>query len=108
GGVLGKPMHAPVDVGIGLFVEPAFGIDDGLRLLRGGAVVEIDQGLAPNGARENRKIARQIEHYIRRRLGNACTHEMSPSNWPPGSRLRTVAATRRRMGSMAMRFRAWA
>ena len=39
----GKIVQPPVDVGIFLGICPHLGVDDGLRLLRRGAVVEIDE-----------------------------------------------------------------
>jgi hypothetical protein len=49
-------MHPPVDIGVLRAVEPGDGVDDDLRILTGGGVVEVDQGLAPNSLAENREV----------------------------------------------------
>ena len=50
-------MHAAMDIGILLAVITVDGVDDRLRLLRRGAVIEIDQGPAVHLARKNGKVA---------------------------------------------------
>jgi hypothetical protein len=49
-------MHAAMNVGAIDGVELDDGVDDGLRLLRGGGVVEIDQGLAVDSLLEDREV----------------------------------------------------
>ena len=45
---LAQKMHAAMDIGVVLGVAPHHRVDDRLRLLRGGGVVEIDERLAVN------------------------------------------------------------
>ena len=54
---VGEKMQAAMDVGIFLGVALHDGIEHGLWLLRRGGVVEIDQGLAIDLAREDGKVA---------------------------------------------------
>src|SRR3984893_3439457 len=71
--IFGKVMHAPVNVGISPLVVTRERIDDDLRLLRRGSVVQIDERFATYGLLEDRKVTPgflYIEPMLRRaRLG---------------------------------------
>src|SRR5207237_1919525 len=54
GGQLGKHVHAAMDIGILRRVIADYGIDDRLGLLRGGRVIQINERLAMDLAREDR------------------------------------------------------
>ena len=56
GGLLGEEVYAPVHVGIGVIVFIGNGLDHLPGFLRGGAVVEVDQRLAVDGAAEDREV----------------------------------------------------
>ncbi len=56
----GKGVKAAVDVGVVTFVEAGEGVDDGARLLGGGAVVEIDEGLAADVLVEGGEVDAEI------------------------------------------------
>ena len=56
GGALAQLVHAAVDVGAVHFVETADGVDDRVRLLRGGGVVQVHQRLAVDVLLEDREI----------------------------------------------------
>jgi len=57
GGVLGKEMHAAMNIGVATLVVTADGVDDDLRFLRGGRVIQVDQRLAANGGGQDREVA---------------------------------------------------
>src|SRR5690606_3332272 len=108
GSMLRKPVNATVNIGIRLGVKAALGLDYLARLLGGGSVIQVNQTFAAHGPRKYRKIAGVVGNRCDQGGSSAGTHEMSPSNAPPGNRFRTVVATRRRMGSSVIRLRACA
>lgn len=61
GGLLGEVVGAAMDVGVGLLVVGAGGVEDGGRLLDGGGVVEVDKGLAVDLGGEDWKLVANCE-----------------------------------------------
>src|SRR3546814_5326473 len=61
GGMLRQPMHAAMDIGVGLFVEIAFGLYDRQRLLRRGAVIQISQPAPFDRTRQHGEIGNAIQ-----------------------------------------------
>src|SRR3546814_1515730 len=59
--MLRQPMHAAMDIGVGLFVEIAFGLYDRQRLLRRGAVIQISQPAPFDRTRQNGEIGNAIQ-----------------------------------------------
>ena len=55
-GLLGEEMHATVYVGVGVVVFVGDGFDHRAGFLRGGAVVQVDQRLAVDGAAEDGEV----------------------------------------------------
>src|SRR5690606_26651915 len=82
--------------------------DDRAWLLRRGAGIEVSQAFSPDRTRQYGEIAGQVQSSFKYGFADSCIHETSASSLPSGNRLRTVEATRRRMGSRAMRCKAWA
>src|SRR5262249_203137 len=76
--MLGKVMHAAVDVGVAGFIVAAHSLDDHGRLLRGGRVVEINQRLPANGHLQNRKVAANTL-YVENVSGAASQLYLGPS-----------------------------
>ncbi len=75
-----------MDVGAIDGVELDDGVDDGLRLLRGGGVVEIDQRLAVDGLLEDREIFAEFVYVEgvcrdRRSLGLRRGDKTRPHEW---------------------------
>ena len=62
GRLLAQGMHTAVNVGIELGVVARLAIDHALRLLAGGGVVEVDEGLAVHAAVQDREILAQPRH----------------------------------------------
>src|SRR5579864_2998729 len=60
--MLGKKMHAAVDICITFFVISRDGVDDHARLLRSCSVVKVDQVLSANVTRQNRKVPADFLH----------------------------------------------
>src|SRR5690606_7377124 len=54
---VGQEVQPAMHIGVFVAVGVRYGIDDGLRLLRRSAVVEIDQRLAVDLTRQDREIA---------------------------------------------------
>ncbi len=52
-----EPVNAAVDVGVAGLVDAALGVDHRRRLLGGGRIVEVDEGLAVDLRREDGKVA---------------------------------------------------
>src|SRR5438445_13566330 len=60
--MFGKEMHATMDVGIVPLVVTADGINDHLRLLGRGCIVQVDQRPAANPTSQDRKIPANFLH----------------------------------------------
>ena len=56
GGAIAQFVNAAMDIGVVVLVVMAQGIEHRARLLRGGGVVEVDQGLAVHLLIEDRKV----------------------------------------------------
>ncbi len=71
GGLLGEPVRAAVDVRVLFLVVAAVRVDHDARLLRRVRVVEVDEGLAVDGTREDRELGADALHVVgaRARLG---------------------------------------
>src|SRR3989338_8900526 len=80
-------MHAAMDVRIFLRVDICHGIDHGLRLRRGGGVVEIDERLAVNGPRQDGEILPYLLDVIRSVRKDVTIHRTASSNHSDTSRL---------------------
>src|SRR5690606_35382406 len=109
-----QPVHATVDIGIGLLVERFHRLDDGARLLRRGAVVQVGQAPLAYRTRQDREISRpgRCQSAFRDGIGGEPgallrgergIDAASLRAAPPGSRARTARSTRRRSGSDSMR-----
>ena len=90
-------VHAAVDVRVGPSVDVGDRLDDGLRLLRRRRVVEIDERLAVNRAREDREVAADRLDVEGRAapLGGLATREDGAHAARPGSRPLARAAADR-------------
>ncbi len=62
GGGLAELVDAPMDIGVLGFVVTDDGINDGARFLRGGGVIEVDEGFAVGFSGENGEIASDSLH----------------------------------------------
>ena len=60
GGAHGERVESAVDVGVVAFVVAGDGVDHRARFLRGGSVVEIDEGLAADVLVEDGEIDAEV------------------------------------------------
>ncbi len=91
-------VDAAVDVRVGALVDEALGVDDRLRLLRGGGAVEVDEGLPVNGLPQDGELPPDgvdVEGGHRPRA-HGCASARSK---PPASRDCSSRATTLRRGS---------
>ena len=103
GGVLRQPVHAAVDVGVGLAVEARLGLDHRRRLLCGGAVVEVGEAAAMHRPRQDGEVGGEVQDG-RLRAGIArSVHSSSSSRAPSGRRSSSAARPSARSGAWAMR-----
>ncbi len=102
-----------MDVGVVLLIHPGQGLDHLARLLGRGGAVEIDQGLAVDGARQDREIGAHLRDVIERvgavrvaALGQA-RHQTAPvrvaSQAPTRAPKASRTATRRSRRSLRAR-----
>src|SRR5271166_2121727 len=56
GGGIGEIMQPSMDIGVFVLIRMSNSIEDGLRLLRGGGIVQIHERLAVGPLREDRKV----------------------------------------------------
>ena len=71
GGQIGQKMQATVHVGVFFGVATVHRVDHHLRFLRRGAIIQIDQGLAVDFARQDREVCADfldVVHGLARRL----------------------------------------
>lgn len=95
GHLLRKEMHAPMDVGIQLAVQPVDGLDHLQRFLGRSSAVEIDQRSAVDLASENRELPTyfvDVEHgYMRSILRATASTSASPKSSSPQRRTTSPA-----------------
>ena len=94
---LGEFVDAAVDVGVVVRVEARDGIDHGLRLLRAGGGIEVDQRLVPHGRLEDREVLadeRGVEAHdaVPRAMRSLKSAVRASASASPGSALRISPA----------------
>ena len=67
-GLLGEEVHAAVHVGVGVVVFVGDGLHHLAGLLGGGAVVQVDQGLAVDGAAQDGEIGAYLLDFVHKSL----------------------------------------
>ena len=77
GGALGEKVDAAMDVRAVLLVEARDGVDDGLRLLRGGGIVEIDERLAVNRLMQRGEVFAECSYVEPGGADRGCAHSAS-------------------------------
>ena len=99
-----------MNVGVERRVIAALAVDDSLRLLAGGGVVEVDERLAVNGLLQDRKILAQAGHVEAAGSGlqsnefiDGRLHDHAPGSWASGNRLISSASSRARSGAISAR-----
>ena len=89
GGFFGQLMGTPVNRGVVLLIEPAFGIEHPARLVRGSPGVEVHQGLsATDGARQDREVTANGGRLRGRERGSHCDVRHRAHPVPQASTLR--------------------